>query len=110
MSEEIAVEEVRRWCQEPGRDDPLLLDCRTHAEHAWASIDGSVLIPMDELGDRLDELDGWRDRPIVVYCHHGRRSLIVTRALRRAGFADVRSMAGGIEAWSQRIDPDVPRY
>ena len=110
LDEEITVSDVHRWLANPEGEPPLLLDCRTRREYDIARLDDALLIPMHELEDRLDEIEAHRGRPIVVYCHHGRRSLVVTQALRRAGFGDVRSMAGGIEAWSQEIDPDVPRY
>lgn len=96
-----------------GKGDGVLLDCRREEEWNASRIDGAVLIPMDEIAMRLDELetaDGGRDRPIVVQCHTGKRSLKVTAILRANGFTNVRSMAGGIELWSSDIDPKVPRY
>ena len=97
-----------------GTADPaaawLLLDCRTPEEHATARIGGAVLIPMQELSARVDELAAWRDKPIIVHCHHGVRSLRVAHWLRERGFSGARSMRGGIEAWSVEIDPSVPRY
>ena len=94
-----------------GADSPaLLLDCRTPEEHATARIAGAVLISMQELPTRLAEIEAWRDAPIVVHCHHGMRSLRVARWLREQGFAQAQSMAGGIDAWSETIDPTVPRY
>lgn len=89
---------------------PLLLDCRTAEEHAIARIEGSVLIPMQEIAERLAELDPWRDKPIIVHCHHGVRSLRVTHFLREKGFSQAQSMKGGIDAWSVEVDPSVPRY
>lgn len=92
----------------------ILLDCRTEAEHAVSRIAGSLLIPMHEIEQRLDELESedrdGKARPIVVYCHHGVRSIRVAAVLRAAGFSDVKSMAGGIEAWSCAVDSGVPRY
>ncbi len=88
----------------------LLLDCRTADEYAVAHIDGSRLIPMQELPARLAELESWRDKPIVVHCHHGMRSLKVAQWLREQGFSFAQSMTGGIDAWSAEIDPAVPRY
>ncbi|HRP63370.1 MAG TPA: rhodanese-like domain-containing protein [Phycisphaerales bacterium] len=93
-----------------GSDGMLLLDCRTEQERALAHIADSMFLPMNELGDRLAELEPHRDRPIVVYCHTGRRSLMVARALRQAGFDHASSMAGGIDRWSLEIDPSIPRY
>jgi len=88
----------------------LFLDCREREEHALARIPGTVLIPMGELASRLDELESFRARRIVVHCHHGGRSMRVTEWLRRQGFPCVQNLAGGIDAWSQEIDSRVPRY
>jgi rhodanese-related sulfurtransferase len=98
------------------RDEPdslVLIDCREPDEHRIARIEGAVLVPIGEVGERLDDLrdaaeDGERD--VVVYCHHGVRSLRVTAALRQAGLDEAMSMAGGIDRWSVEIDPGVPRY
>lgn len=91
-------------------DSFLLLDCREPFEFETAAIDGATLIPMHELPRRLEEIEPHSEGHVVVMCHHGVRSLQVTLALRQAGFAKAYSMAGGIEAWSQHIDPSVPRY
>jgi len=90
------------------RGSVVLLDCREAHEVAVARIEGSVWIPMREIPSRLSELG--QDRPIVVYCHHGGRSRQVTQFLRRQGFANAHNMAGGIDAWSQLVDPTIPRY
>ena len=88
----------------------LLLDVREEVEFATARIESSRLIPMSELGERVEELEPHRRDLIIVYCHHGVRSLQVTQALRNAGFDKVQSMAGGIDQWSVRVDASVPRY
>jgi rhodanese-related sulfurtransferase len=88
----------------------LLLDCREPPEHQTARIEGARLIPMREIPSRLAELEPYKDRRIVVHCHHGGRSLRVTHFLRQQGFSQVQNMAGGIDAWSLEIDPSVPRY
>jgi len=87
---------------------PLLLDCRQPEEFAICALAGATLVPMNEIPSRLQELDP--DATTIVYCHHGVRSLHVTVFLRQQGFRDVRSLKGGIDRWSQRIDPSVPRY
>ncbi|MEI5584066.1 MULTISPECIES: ThiF family adenylyltransferase [unclassified Agromyces] len=87
---------------------PVLLDVREPWEAEIAAIEGSVLIPLGELGDRLGELDPAAS--VVVYCHLGVRSEYAARMLAGAGFADVRNLAGGIDAWSRTVDEGVVRY
>jgi len=83
----------------------LLLDVRTQLEADICKLADSKLLPLQALEAKLDELkadvDDKLDAPIVVYCHHGRRSLTATFMLRAAGFTNVRSMAGGIDLWSR---------
>jgi rhodanese-related sulfurtransferase len=88
----------------------LLLDVRTPDEHATARIDGAMLLPMQEIGQRLNELEPYRHTRLVVHCHHGGRSLRVTHFLQQQGFTQVQNLSGGIDAWSEQIDPTVPRY
>ena len=91
-------------------EDLLLLDVRDPEEHAVARIDAARLVPLRTLGERLGELAEWRDRRVVVTCHHGPRSLRAAELLRQQGFRRVENLAGGIEAWSLTVDPRVPRY
>jgi rhodanese-related sulfurtransferase len=105
---EIDVHEVNRLIQQG--EDFLFLDVRQPDEFRVASLPGTVLIPLGELGHRLQELEQYRNSRIVVHCHHGARSMRAVMGLRQAGFAAAQNMAGGIEAWSQAIDPQVPRY
>ena len=91
----------------------VLLDCRRPEELQVASIAGALHIPMDQIERRADELeddDARRDHPIHVICHTGRRSLRVAATLRALGFPNAYSVAGGIDLWSQDIDPTIPRY
>ncbi len=85
-----------------------LLDVRTPEELEIASLPGAINIPLPELGCRMTELNP--TAPIAVLCHHGVRSEMAGRLLERNGFADVAHLMGGIDAWSQQIDPQVPRY
>lgn len=104
---EITVEDFARQRDQTGA--PLLLDVREPWEFNTANLPGSTLMPMGEVTSRAhQELDP--DQPIVVLCHHGARSLSVTMWLREQGFEQVQSLAGGIDRWSQVIDPHVPRY
>jgi adenylyltransferase/sulfurtransferase len=91
-------------------DEFLLLDVREPDEVATARIEGSRVLPLGELEARMDELESWRQRRVVVHCHTGARSARACETLRAAGFRDVANLAGGIEAWSLTVDPDVPRY
>ena len=88
----------------------LLLDCREADEVSACSIKGSVHISMREIAARLAELEPHKGERIVVHCHHGGRSMRITQWLRQQGWETVQNMAGGIDAWSQQIDPSVPRY
>jgi rhodanese-related sulfurtransferase len=93
-----------------GGEDFTLLDCREPSEHQTAHIAGAHLLPMREIPGKLPELEPLRNSRIVVHCHHGGRSLRVTQWLREQGFPHVQNMTGGIDAWSQIVDPKVPRY
>jgi monothiol glutaredoxin len=99
---------VRELRQRLEAANPLLLiDVRTPAEREIASI--SAARPWDEALER--ELEAMpRERPIVVYCHHGGRSARAAEELVGAGFRDVYNLSGGIDAWSVEVDPSVPRY
>ena len=85
-----------------------LIDVRETFEHEIARIDGAKLIPLGEIAQRADELQG--DRPIVVHCHSGRRSAEAVRLLQQRGFGNIYNLQGGIDAWSDQIDPSVPKY
>ena len=87
---------------------PLLLDVREPWEAQIATIEGATLIPLPELADRAGELD--RAASVVVYCHLGVRSKYAARLLAGSGFANVRNLVGGIDAWSRTVDPAVARY
>jgi rhodanese-related sulfurtransferase len=105
MDFEIRPEEVKNL----QGNDFTLLDCREPWENQTARIEGALLMPMNEIPARAhQELDP--DAHIVVYCHHGVRSLNVTNWLRQQGFEKVQSMRGGIDAWSREVDSRVPTY
>ena len=103
---EIEPAALERRLREP--DAPLLLDVRTPQEWAICRIDGATWIPLQELPERMRELDPSRE--IVVYCHAGARSAAAARTLRAAGFERVLNLAGGIRAWAAAVDPSMPRY
>jgi rhodanese-related sulfurtransferase len=100
-----AFAELRaRAAADPGLAAPVLLDVREPWEVAMAQIPGAVLMPMGEVPSRAyTELDP--DAPIVVVCAHGQRSLSVAMWLRREGFEQAQSLAGGIEEWLRTNQP-----
>jgi rhodanese-related sulfurtransferase len=104
---EISPEAYSKLRHQPGA--PTLLDVREPWEAETASIPGATLIPMGEMTSRAHaELDP--DKPYVVLCHHGARSLSVTMWLRNQGFDHVQSLAGGIDQYSRTVDPTIPLY
>jgi adenylyltransferase/sulfurtransferase len=103
---DITGPELKGWMDE-GRAITLL-DVRNPQEHAICRIEGCKLIPLAELPDRLGELD--TAELIVAYCHHGPRSSRAVVFLREMGFAKVKNLAGGIDGWSQLVDPSLARY
>jgi rhodanese-related sulfurtransferase len=88
----------------------LLLDCREQDEWDHVHIQGATLLPMSGIQDRAGELESHRSSQVIVYCHHGGRSLQVARWMQQQGFEDVLSMAGGIDVWAQEIDSSLVRY
>ena len=103
---EIGAGELKReWTANPAL---VVVDVREPHEYQIAHIEGTRLIPLSELPGRLRELDG--RAPIVTLCHHGLRSAHALELLKGAGFGRVRSLRGGIDAWSVDVDPEVPRY
>lgn len=105
---EIACHDVHQLLQSGA--DFLLLDCREPVEHRIAAVEEARLLPMSQLPERIDELAESRGRRIVVMCHHGMRSLQAAAWLRSQDFAEVQSLKGGIDQWSEEVDPSVPRY
>ena len=102
---------VRDLAKRLANEQPTyLLDVRQPWEHETAALPGSVLIPLNELAQRAGEVQPPPGALVVVYCHHGVRSLQGAALLQRLGHAGVASLAGGIEAWSCEVDAGVPRY
>jgi adenylyltransferase/sulfurtransferase len=105
---QIRVRELARMLE--ARAPVFLLDVRHPWEHETSALPGSVLVPLHELTARIDEVTPRDGALIVAYCHHGVRSLSAAAILEQAGFANVVSLAGGIDAWSLEVDSSVPRY
>jgi rhodanese-related sulfurtransferase len=108
MIPQIRVDELATKLQ---NGEPVyLVDVREHWENEYCQLPDSVLIPLPELTGRASEVAPPEGAAIVVYCHHGIRSLSGAAMLMEAGFTNVASLVGGIDAWSARVDPKVPRY
>ena len=106
MGYTITVRELKAR-QDKG-DTIFLLDVREPHEYSMAKIEGTVLIPLGELPNSLNQLD--KNAEIVAYCHKGMRSADAVGFLLQQGFSNVKNLIGGIESWSIEIDPSVPRY
>jgi len=103
---EIEVKDVKAKLDRG--DDFVLLDVREPHEYRIASIAGAKLVPLGEVPKHLDEFDKTAD--IVIHCKSGMRSAKACGIFRQAGFERVRNMKGGILAWSDQVDPSVPKY
>ena len=106
---EVTPAEVKRRLD--AGESLTLIDVREPVEFQTASIAGSQLIPMNSVPAALQSLEANADEStLIVFCHHGMRSLNVVNWLRQQGVESCQSMSGGIEQWSREIDPSVPRY
>lgn len=104
--QEIPPQELKRRLD--AGDKLQLLDVREPWEYAIARLPNSVHIPLNEIPQRLRELDA--DGDVVVMCHGGGRSRRAAEYLLTRGFEHVANLSGGIDAWSRDVDPDVPTY
>lgn len=102
---EVTVHDLKRALD---GNSASVVDVREPWETEIAMIAGAELIPLGEFAARAKSLP--RDKPILIHCHHGNRSMQATQWLRRNGYDKVSNVAGGIDAWSLEIDPSVPRY
>jgi len=90
-------------------EDFQLIDVRQPGEFAFAHIDGAKLIPLGDILKRMDELDA--NRELIIHCKMGGRSATAIQALERAGFqGEMKNLRGGITAWSNDVDPKIPKY
>ena len=103
---EITVQEYKERLD--AGDAPFLLDVREPDEYEGANLDG-VLIPLGQLPSRLDEIASHRDDEVVVHCRSGGRSAKAVELLRQNGFQNVKNLKGGLHAWSDEVDPSLPK-
>jgi molybdopterin/thiamine biosynthesis adenylyltransferase/rhodanese-related sulfurtransferase len=94
--------------REDGNRRLVVVDVREPHEWEIAHLEGATLVPLGQLPSRLGEIDSHAD--IVTYCHHGTRSMRAVEILRGAGFSNVRSLAGGIDAWAEQVEEGMARY
>ena len=107
MIEEISATDLKRRLD--AGDDIQLIDVRQPEEWAFAKIEGAKLIPLGEIMNRRDEIDETRET--VIHCKAGMRSARAVQALQQSGFkGDLKNLKGGITAWSNEVDPKVPKY
>jgi rhodanese-related sulfurtransferase len=103
---QIAPQELKQKIDQGA--PPLVIDVREPWEAQVCSIEGSKLVPLNTLPANMALFADAEE--IVIYCHHGMRSLNAAAWLRSQGIDGARSLTGGIERWSTEIDPRVPRY
>lgn len=102
---QIAPKELQKLLEQKS---VKLIDVRTEEEHRLASIDDDVLATQELVNEIREK---WpKDTAIVLYCHVGQRSLDAAKHLSGEGFTNVKSLKGGIDAWSDEIDSLLPRY
>ena len=112
---EITPAELQTIFAEENNTSVRLIDCREEDEWAICRIESpgerpTELIPLSRFAAEAPEKLGEESRPVVIYCHHGMRSMNATLFLRERGIEKVWSLAGGIDLWSTQVDPSVPRY
>jgi rhodanese-related sulfurtransferase len=106
--QQITAPELAAWLADDARDKPLLLDVREPNEYAYCHIADSLPMPMQTVPARMNELE--EEAPIVCICHHGMRSMQVAGFLEQHGYGNVINLSGGVHAWAQQVDPDMPTY
>lgn len=110
--DEITPRETKRRLD--ASDGLVVIDCREDDELKTSKLDQAVHIPLgklvNEVDDVADDLPGGKDTPTAILCRTGRRSLMAALALRRMGFTDIKSVAGGIDLWARDIDTTLKRY
>lgn len=107
MIEEISATDLRALMETD--EDVQLIDVRQPDEFAFAKIEGAKLIPLGEIIRRMNELDP--NREAIIQCKMGGRSARAIEALQQSGYSGkLRNLRGGITAWSNEVDPKVPKY
>ena len=104
---ELSASELQDYLETaPAR--PLLREVREPWEFERACIEGSMLVPMRTIPERMQDFNP--DQEILVICHHGIRSRMVGLHLENHGFSDIINLTGGVEAWAREVDPEMVSY
>ena len=103
---EMSAQELKQKLD--ANESVFLLDVREPIEYDIVHLEGAQLIPLNTLPHHIERLPS--DQEIVVYCHHGPRSLYATAYLHQNGFTDAKNLIGGIDQWAAEIDPTLKRY
>lgn len=107
MVEEISAVELKKKLDDG--DDFQLIDVRQPDEYAFAKIEGAKLIPLGEIPSRVGELD--QNKEVILHCKMGGRSARAIEFLRASGYkGPLKNLRGGITAWSNEVDPKIPKY
>lgn len=107
---EVSADDVSYLLTRPGPRTVRLIDCREEDEWRICRIEGAELVPLSRFGEEAPRRFQDAGEHIVIYCHHGMRSLKVAGWLRQHGFHQAQSMRGGVDAWADLVEPDMPRY
>jgi adenylyltransferase/sulfurtransferase len=105
--DEVTVQDMKQALENP-KLGIKVLDVREPDEYQLAHVEGVPLLPLSQLAQRLSELDP--KQSYYIHCKAGSRSLQAVQFLRQHGFTSLKSVKGGIKAWSEEIDPNIPRY
>ena len=103
---EISPQELKQKLD--ANESVLLLDVREPSEYDIVHLEDAQLIPLNTLPHHVDSLPS--DQEIIVYCHHGQRSLYAVAYLQQNGFDEAKNLIGGIDQWAAEIDSTLRRY
>ena len=107
---EISPTDVSYLLGRPGERDFRIIDCREESEWQVCRLPEALLVLLSRFGELAPQVFTDTQENIVIYCHHGMRSLRAAQWLREHGFARAQSMRGGIDAWADLVEPEMPRY
>lgn len=107
---EIGPTDVSYLLGRPGARDFRIIDCRELDEWHICRLPDAVLVPMSRIDEMAPQVFTDTSENLIVYCHHGMRSQRLAQWLRQHGFYRAQSMRGGIDAWADLVEPEMPRY